>query len=86
MNSVQQNLPWGIDSNSASQEITGLLWKPKVPYRVGPYRNAEILHNKQVSNQLNEVMYNIYKKNSMAAKLGTEYSERKSMNQGVHQG
>jgi hypothetical protein len=45
----------------------------------------EILKNNQVQNQLIKAIYNIHKMNFIAVKVGIEYSEWKSVNQGVHQ-
>jgi len=46
----------------------------------------EILKNNQVQNQLIKAIYNIHKMNFIAVKVGIEYSEWKSVNQGVCHG
>jgi len=46
----------------------------------------EILKNNQVQNQLIKAIYNIHKMNFIAVKVGKEYSEWKSVNQGVCHG
>jgi len=46
----------------------------------------EIFQNDQAPNHLIKAMRNIYKKNLIAVDVGGDYSECKSVNQGVHEG